>query len=414
MPDGWTSCTLGDFIELKRGYDLPQAERRAGSVPVVSSSGVSGTHDEAKVQPPGVVTGRYGTLGEVHFINEPFWPLNTTLYVRDFKGNDARFVAYFLKLMDFGGSNDKSSVPGLNRNHLHRYEITVPLPDEQRAIAGLLGALDDKIEQNRRTAAKLEALARATFRAWFVDFAPVRAKAAAQRTYPGLSPAAFAALPDRLTDSRLGPIPAGWEVGPISTLAQLSTEQVNPLDHPEEVFDHFSIPAFDAGEGPVREAGDSIKSGKLLVPPGCVMISKLNPRIPRIWLPVATEGVRPIASTEFIVLVPNAEYHRSFLAGLISQEAFLNELTGQATGTSNSHQRIKPKAFMATDVVLPPVGLRKAYDEMVAPILELIQQGRNESRHLAALRDYLLPRLLSGVVRVRDAVQQGGEHDANN
>ena len=93
----WESIRLGDFVTLKRGYDLPSSLRVDGSVPVVSSSGVTGHHDTAKVKGPGVVTGRYGTLGEVFFITDDFWPLNTSLYVQDFKGNDARFSAYFLE-----------------------------------------------------------------------------------------------------------------------------------------------------------------------------------------------------------------------------------------------------------------------------------------------------------------------------
>ena len=94
--DGWRSCVLGDLIQLKRGYDLPNSDRRFGSIPIVSSSGVSGWHDEVKVRAPGVVTGRYGTIGQVFFVEEDFWPLNTTLYVQDFKGNNERFISYDL------------------------------------------------------------------------------------------------------------------------------------------------------------------------------------------------------------------------------------------------------------------------------------------------------------------------------
>ncbi|WP_200900312.1 restriction endonuclease subunit S [Rubrobacter aplysinae] len=99
MAGEWRSATLGDLVELKRGYDLPQRLRTQGTSPIVSSSGVTGYHSEAKVPGPGVVTGRYGTLGEVFYIADNFWPLNTTLYVRDFKGNDPRFVSYFLRLL---------------------------------------------------------------------------------------------------------------------------------------------------------------------------------------------------------------------------------------------------------------------------------------------------------------------------
>ena len=177
MASEWRNATLGGMIELKRGYDLPQRERSRGEIPIVSSSGVTGYHSEAKVPGPGVVTGRYGTLGEVFYVADDFWPLNTTLYVRDFKDNDPRFVSYFLRSVNFLAYSDKAAVPGVNRNHLHQAQVRYPNnPAEQRAIAHILGTLDDKIELNRRTNETLEALARALFKSWFVDFDPVRAK----------------------------------------------------------------------------------------------------------------------------------------------------------------------------------------------------------------------------------------------
>ena len=172
----WREGTLGGVIEFKRGYDLPQRDRIPGSVPLVSSSGVTDFHAEAKVKGPGVVTGRYGTLGEVFFIPEDFWPLNTALYVRDFKGNDPRFISYFLRSLDFSAYSDKAAVPGLNRNHLHEATVRYPTDiGQQRAIAHVLGTLDDKIELNRRMNQTLEEMARAIFQDW-LDFGPTRAK----------------------------------------------------------------------------------------------------------------------------------------------------------------------------------------------------------------------------------------------
>src|SRR5207253_426177 len=109
----WHQCRLGDVLTLKRGHDLPEQSRQSGEVPVVSSSGVTGYHKEAKASAPGVVTGRYGTLGEVFYIEEDYWPLNTALYVIDFKGNDPRFAAYFLKNALRGYRSDKAAVPGI-------------------------------------------------------------------------------------------------------------------------------------------------------------------------------------------------------------------------------------------------------------------------------------------------------------
>ena len=213
------------MIELKRGYDLPQRKRIPGSVPLVSSSGVTYYHTEAKVRGPGVVTGRYGTLGEVFFVPSDFWPLNTTLYVRDFKGNDPRFISYFLRGLDFSAYSDKAAVPGLNRNHLHQAAVRYPADiAEQRGIAHILGTLDDKIELNRRMNETLEEMARALFKSWFVDFDPVRAKMEGRwhpgESLPGLPAHLYDLFPDRLVDSELGGIPEGWGVKALGEVAK--------------------------------------------------------------------------------------------------------------------------------------------------------------------------------------------------
>jgi type I restriction enzyme S subunit len=126
MTTEWQECNLGDVVTLQRGYDLTQRDRRDGSIPVVSSSGISGYHDTAKVKGPGVVTGRYGTLGEVFYIEEDFWPHNTTLFVKDFKGNHPRFISYFLYMLNFAYQNAAGAVPGINRNALHLLPVKIP------------------------------------------------------------------------------------------------------------------------------------------------------------------------------------------------------------------------------------------------------------------------------------------------
>ena len=232
--DEWCETKLGRVIELKRGYDLPQPKRVHGPVPVVSSSGPTDYHLESKVQGPGVVTGRYGTLGQVFFIPNNFWPLNTTLYVRDFKGNDPRFISYFLQKLDFSAYSDKAAVPGLNRNHLHEEVVCIPKDiNEQRAIAHILGTLDDKIELNRGMNETLEAMARALFKSWFIDFDPVRAKMAGRD--PGLPKHLADLFPDRLVNSELGEIPEGWEVKALDEIANfqngLALQKFRPTEN---------------------------------------------------------------------------------------------------------------------------------------------------------------------------------------
>jgi type I restriction enzyme, S subunit len=126
VPDGWRRTDLGQMLTLKRGHDLPSANRIDGEIPIVSSSGITGFHNEKKATAPGVVTGRYGTIGEVYFVQQDYWPLNTALYVCDFKGNPPAYVAHLLKDVLAGTQSNKAAIPGVNRNVLHRIPILAP------------------------------------------------------------------------------------------------------------------------------------------------------------------------------------------------------------------------------------------------------------------------------------------------
>lgn len=167
----WRECTLGDVITLRRGHDLPERKRIDGEYPVFSSSGITGYHNEHKIPDSGVITGRYGTIGQVFFAKSAHWPLNTTLYVEDFKGNDKKYVYYFLKMLDWDSFADiASAVPGINRNHVHLARVSIPRSvAEQETIAEILSSLDDKIGLLTRQNATLEALAQTYFRQWFVE-----------------------------------------------------------------------------------------------------------------------------------------------------------------------------------------------------------------------------------------------------
>ena len=120
-----TAKRLGDLINFKRGYDLPESQRLPGPYPVISSASISGYHNEYKVEGEGVVTGRYGTLGEMHFVDGKYWPHNTALYVTTFKGNNPKYVYYLLSCLGRIRTSDKSAVTGVNRNELHEMAITV-------------------------------------------------------------------------------------------------------------------------------------------------------------------------------------------------------------------------------------------------------------------------------------------------
>lgn len=320
---------------------------------------------------------------------------------------DAGYVLAFLthpKVKPYIESfNSGGSRRAITKGHIESFKLPLPPVVEQHAIASVLGALDDKIEQNRRTVQTLEKLARAIFRAWFVDFEPVKAKAAGATNFPSMPQPVFDALPTTFIDSDIGPVPEGWEAGTIKDLTALSKAQVKPQESPEEIFDHFSIPAFDAGMRAVVEPGSAIKSNKFLVVDGCVLLSKLNPRIARVWLPPSACDRRQIASTEFLVFIPVEPSDRHYLYCQFQQREFREELAQEASGTSNSHQRVRPKDVLEHPCVMPAPSFRKAFANIADPLFALQLANSSESVKLAGMRDYLLPKLLSGEVRVRAA-----------
>lgn len=165
----WKTTKLGNVITLKRGYDLPQQKRKPGLIPIFSSSGVSGSHNTAMVKAPGVITGRYGTIGQVFYADTDFWPLNTTLYVEDFHGNDPQFIYYFLKTLAWEKFTSASAVPGINRNTVHKEIVRIPDVETQKAIAKYLLMIDEKIKNNEKINDNLFEMVNAYYTSLFKD-----------------------------------------------------------------------------------------------------------------------------------------------------------------------------------------------------------------------------------------------------
>ena len=296
----------------------------------------------------------------------------------------------------FGSTVDRiplKDVPG--------FPMYLPPIDEQKTIAHILGTLDEKIELNRKTNETLEAMAKALFKSWFVDFDPVRAKAEGRPT--GLPAEISDLFPDSFEDSELGEIPSGWSVGEINQILNLQKDSLDPATAPDEAFDHYSIPAFDAGKYPAKELGSSIKSQKFLVGDGDLLVSKLNPSTPRVWIPFASSGRRAICSTEFLVCRTSSVFGRAYAYCLASSDAIVEALTGLAGGTSNSHQRIRPGDFLALPCCIGTEIVRSAFLDVVEPLLGKSLVLRTESRSLSTTRDALLPKLISGEIRIPDA-----------
>jgi len=164
----WRDATLQDLVYFQRGFDISQVEQEAGAIPVISSSGTKSYHSEAKVKSPGVIIGRKGTLGSIYYSRVDYWPHSTTLWSKDLKGNDARFVYYFLHTLKLERLDTGNSNPTLNRNHIHKISIKIPPLPIQQKIADILSKYDDLIENNRRRIELLERSARLLYKEWFV------------------------------------------------------------------------------------------------------------------------------------------------------------------------------------------------------------------------------------------------------
>jgi type I restriction enzyme S subunit len=295
----------------------------------------------------------------------------------------------------------------ITKTDLSNITIAYPPLHEQKAIAHILGSLDDKIEQLRRTNSVLEEMTSALFKSWFVDFDPVKAK---QENIPtGLPPELDSLFPDSFEDSSLGPIPKGWQAGCVGDVCKLSKDSVNPGKHPDEVFAHYSLPAFDEGQEPKLETGSIIKSNKYLVPSDAVLLSKLNPHIPRIWMPDVANNNRPIASTEYLVLSPKAGYSRGYVFGLVTSSAFTSIYGTMVSGTTGSHQRVTPSHVLEVSLVLPSDEVLNEYADLVMDLYSKKHSNTRQIRNLTNLRDTLLPNLISGELRVPEVEEMVSE-----
>jgi type I restriction enzyme S subunit len=379
-------------------------ERTSGRVRVVSSGGVSSYHDTSAATGPGVILGRKGVVGSVYYIPSDYWPHDTTLWVKDFHGNDRRFVYYFFRwlapriaTMDVGSAN-----PTLNRNHVHPIEVRWPARvEEQRTIAHILGTLDDKIELNRRMNQTLEAMARALFKSWFVDFDPVRSKAEGRD--PGLPKPLADLFPGRLIDSELGQIPEGWEVKSLDEIARflngLALQKYPATD--EQSLPAIKIAQLRAGDtnGADRASGDI--GPDYIVQDGDILFSWSGSLECVLW------AGGPGALNQHLFKVTSASSPKWLCYLGIHQH--LDGFRHIAAGKATTMGHIQRYHLADAKLPVPSHHLLRAMDAILNPIIESMWRRGTQSRTLATLRDALLPKLFSGELRARDAARFTGK-----
>ena len=379
----WNLTTVGEFAPFVYGKALLERERNSeGAVPVFGSNGIVGFHDAALTNGPTVVIGRKGTAGAVHYSPVSCWPIDTTFF---FAGKDPdliRFTYYALKTLDLEGMNTDSAVPGLNRTAAHARLLPVPMESEQRAIAHILGTLDDKIELNRRMNETLEEMARALFKSWFVDFDPVRAKMDDRwrrgQSLPGMPADLYDLFPDRMVDSELGEIPEGWEVKALGDVIELAYGKALKADNRRD----GTIPVYGSN-GQVGWHDEKLVSG-----PGIVVGRKGNPGVVT-WV---HSDFFPIDTT-FYVLPKGSDLKLHFLFFALTDQDLPSIAADSAVPGLNRNL-----AYM-NRMLVPANALTDRYDEYAKTLFVRRNHLQEESRALAALRDTLLPKLISGELR---------------
>lgn len=381
---------LGDVVSFKRGYDLPESTRRIGPFPVISSAGISGYHDEYKVAGEGVVTGRYGTLGEMHYYNGKYWPHNTALYVTDFKGNLPKYVYYLLSCLGRMDTGDKSTVPGVNRNDLHELKIPV-IKDKQaqKSIAAVLSILDAKIDLNNRINAELEALAKTIYDYWFVQFDFPDAKGRAYKTSGGKMV---------WNETLKREIPAGWGESDISAAAEVAGGATPSKAIPS--YWQGNIPFFtptDANgsvfqlttEDSITQSGlDSCSSE--LFEKGTVFITARG-SVGRL----AIAGCAMAMNQSCYALKPKTPSTYPYV--FLHAKTLIHYLKVKASGsTFNS---IVTNDIKWTRLVSPEPGAIAEFCKTVRPMFDRIEAAYRENLELIKLRDWLLPLLMNGQVK---------------
>jgi len=403
MGNDWEKTTIGNFCPFKYGKGLPEKNRNTnGNVKVYGSNGAVGVHDQALVDGPGIIIGRKGTVGTVTFSPAPFWPIDTTYYVTvDSETRDLRYTYYLLKFLGLERMDADSAVPGLNRDAAHEKIIKVcPLP-EQRAIAHILGSLDDKIELNLRMNATLEVIAQAIFKSWFVDFDPVRAKAEGRQP-EGMDAETAALFPDEfeVVDGR--EVPKGWEISTIGEEVQVFGGSTPSTKNPEfwdNGFIPFATPKVMASlrspvlletERYITEAGLEEISSRLL-PNGTVLLSS---RAPIGYLAIAKT---PVAVNQGIIaMICNKKLSNYYVLHWTREN--MERIKANANGST--FQEISKKNFRPIKMIVPSPEIVKEHDKFQHAIYELITNNVQQSRTLAEIRDTLLPKLISGEIRV--------------
>ena len=387
----WQPMTIGQFLSLQRGYDLTEDEREVGNIPVVGAAGQNGFHNKALASAPGIVVGRCGgSFGQVYFAKEDFWPHNTAMFVTDFKGNDPYFAYYLLKNIDFSRLNSGSAQPSLNRNYVYPIKITVPKPPEQRKVAAVLSALDTKIDCNNRINAELEAMAKTLYDYWFVQF-----------DFPDANGKPYKSSGGKMiyNTTLKREIPAGWKDSNILAVADLLGGGTPTKKKPE--YWSGDIPFFTPTDADgtifkfstadyITDEGLKGSSTKLFGKHTVFITARGS--VGRLVL----AGVDMAMNQSCYALRAKSGISHTYLFFLAKE--LIHHLQVKSSGSV--FDSIVSNDIELTNLAIPKNDAVEKFAATVEPAFEKIANNTKENQHLTHLRDWLLPMLMNGQVRV--------------
>lgn len=348
-----------DFVRLQRGFDLPDSKIIQGKYPVVASTSIKAFHNEYKVNAPVVVTGRSGSLGTVQYIDKDCWPLNTSLYAKNFHGNLPKYVFYYLQTMHLEQYNAGAGVPSLNQNHLHHLKIIVHDRLDQEKVVSILSAYDDLIEKNNRKIAILQEQAQEIYKEWFVRF-----------RFPGHETTKFE-----------NGLPEGWRILQLGEIASISTGKCNRQD----AEDFGEYPLFDRSQE-IKKSTEWLKDCEAIIMPG-----EGTTFIPRYYV-----GKFNLHQRCYCI---EPQYERIGL--YIYYTLMLNRLYFLSVATGATVPSLRMNNFTSMKFIMPTNRLSVIFDSTVRKMINTIKVLEAANLRLCEQRDLLLPRLMSGKLKVR-------------
>ena len=334
-----------------------------------------------------------GEVGLVNFEDTVFLGQRIMQYRANPKKLDSNYLLYAFLSPNLQYQFRKHDSTGSIVSHIRvpdcsEFEISTPPLGMQKKISKVLRDIDDKIELNNRINAELEAIAKTLYDYWFVQF-----------DFPDANGKPYKSSGGKMVyNSTLKrEIPEGWEVKSLSRITTVSNQSVNPFEYPDLVFRHYSIPVYDATKTYGLEAGSTIGSNKFTIEESDILVSKLNPWYSRVIY--AMEEPDLICSTEFVVWRTPSSSIKNFLYMVAISRQFIGYCTQSATGTSNSHKRVNPSVMMGFEI---PFDGKMAISlgDNLGSIIRKMSINQRENTELAKLRDWLLPMLMNGQVKV--------------